>query len=201
MADVLFGVVKDNVDPEKLGRVQVTLNDHGGEVIVPWIRVLQPMATSAAGTFWIPELEDNVVILQGPGGIDGMVVIGCLYDGVRKPPGEGKPEIKQWLTAGGSEITIDDTSGSELITIQTKETKTALVLNHSEATLVVYGDSGVSIASASGPVTIDATEVTVIGSDKIVIGDGSGKVPIEGSAVEIKSSGKVAITGSAVEVG
>ena len=51
-----------------------------------------------------------------------------------------------------SEITIDDTEGSELITIQTKEAKVALMLNNGEATLTVYGDSGVSIASASGPV-------------------------------------------------
>ncbi|MCL1592756.1 MAG: phage baseplate assembly protein V, partial [Actinomycetia bacterium] len=58
--------VLDNVDPEKLGRIKVILHrsnpresNANGE---HWVRVTQPFAGANMGTWWLPEIDDEVVV-------------------------------------------------------------------------------------------------------------------------------------------
>jgi uncharacterized protein involved in type VI secretion and phage assembly len=202
MGRVLFGVVSDNVDPDKLGRVQVRLLEWAPEVVLPWIRVVQPFAAADLGAICLPDKGDQVVILEGPGGIPGMVVIGALYSGTRKPPklGEapaGDPAVRGLLTKGGSEITVDDRSGSEAITIRTKEGKVALLLDGSGKKLTVMGDTEVSIQSTS-KVVVSAKEIEITGESSVKVGGSSATFALEASSVEIKGSGDVKISGASI---
>ncbi len=197
MANVLFGVVTDNVDEEGLGRVQVKLNDHGEDVILPWVRVVQQMASADFGLVWLPEIDDNVVVLCGPGGVDGMLVLGALYSGNRKPPGEAKVEHKHLLTPGGNEILIDDTEGSELIKIATKESAIEILLDNATPGITITAGSEITVTS-DDTVTVESSDVTISGSSSVTVGSDS-DVTIDGSNVAIKGS-SVKITG-AVELG
>ncbi|MCA9566432.1 MAG: hypothetical protein KC656_01260 [Myxococcales bacterium] len=199
MADILFGVVKDNVDPEGLGRVTVALADHGEEVVLPWIRVVQPIASADAGMIWLPEIDDNVVVLAGGRGLESMLVLGSVYSGNRKPPGEAKVEHKHILTAGGNEILIDDTEGSELIKINTKDGAIEILLDNATPEITITAGENLTI-NANSAVTVNASDVDVAASGSVTI-KGDSSVKVEGGSVEVKSSGTVKVSGSMVELG
>jgi len=199
MADVLFGTVNDNVDEEGLGRVQVLLSDHGDEVILPWIRVIQALGSSDSGLVWLPEIDDNVVVLCGPGGVDGMVVLGCLYSGNRMPPGEAKVEHKHLLTMGGNEILIDDTDGAEQIKIATKDGIEILIDNATPSITITAG-SEITV-TADDTITVEAADIVLTGSSSITIDGGSNPVEVLGSDIDVTGSGTVKISGSSVELG
>lgn len=207
MNRILFGIVTDVADPDNLARVQVRLHDFSGDVTLPWLRVMQPFASADLGVVCLPVVDDHVIILQAGGGVDGMVVIGSMYTGVRLPPPftggtAGDPLVRGMLTPAGNEIVIDDTEGAERILIQTAEAKISVLLDQAEIMLTINAENGVAVVSASGPVTVDATEITLTGSDAVtIVADSGNNVKIEGGNVNIDGSSKVVISGGAIEIG
>lgn len=197
MATVLFGTVKDNVDTEGLGRIQVALADHGEEVLLPWIRVVQSMASSGAGMVWLPEIDDNVVVLAGGAGPETMVVLGALYSGNRLPPGEAKVEHKHILTPAGNSILIDDTEGAEQIIISTKDATLQILLDHAGPEITITAGDNL-IINAEADVTVNADNVDVLAGSNVTIA-GDTEISIEGGNVKIDGS-SVKITGN-VELG
>jgi uncharacterized protein involved in type VI secretion and phage assembly len=205
MSRALFGIVSDDQDPDKLGRVKVKLHDFQGEPVLPWLRVLQPFASADVGVVCLPMVGDHVVVLEGSGGVQGMVVLGSLYTGKRKAPplndgSSGDPLRRGIKTKGGSEITVDDTDGSEAITIRTKDGKVAVLLDAAGTKLTLTGDTEVAISSGS-KVTVEAKEVVVTGESAVTVKSSSAKLALEGTQVEIKGSGGVKISGAMVELG
>ncbi|TNE84578.1 MAG: hypothetical protein EP330_29260 [Deltaproteobacteria bacterium] len=136
----VIGIVKDNKDPDKLGRVQVTfptLYISGGNenAVSFWLRVLSPDAGSAVdsldgkghqaidvgakkgsgrGFYAVPEIDDEVLVLFTQGSQDVGIVIGQLYNGADSPPHEadGTMPTSSKLWDGGSKSTDTFTDGS-----------------------------------------------------------------------------------------
>ncbi len=90
---VVVGIVTNNQDPDKLGRVKVKfpwLSD--GEESY-WARVAVPMAGAARGTYVLPDVEDEVLVAFDRGDMAVPYIIGGLWNGKDKPPmdnGDGK---------------------------------------------------------------------------------------------------------------
>jgi hypothetical protein len=124
--------VISNVDPENRGRVLVEC---------PRARLLAPDPSSAStwalpmmagagpghGEFWPPEKGSVVWVFFDNGDptaplcyLGGWYVHGKLDDDI-KP--KGAPVKRGWVTPGGNKIILDDTSGSETITITQKDGK------------------------------------------------------------------------------
>lgn len=206
MSKVLFGIVTDNVDPDKLGRVQVRLHDYSGDVTLPWLRVMQPFASMELGVQILPEIDDHVIMIQGPGGMDGLIVIGSLFTGKRKPPpftgGEaGDPLLRGILTPAGNEVIIDDTSGAERIHVQTKDAKVSLTMDGKELMITAIAEKGVNITSEGGPINVDGTEINLGATDITLKADSGAKIVLDGGTIEVKGGSKVAISAGAVEIG
>ena len=197
MAEILFGVVADNEDPEGLGRVTVALADHGQEVVLPWIRVVQPLASTDAGLVWLPEVDDNVVVLAGSGGVETMLVLGALYSGRRKPPGEARVEHKHLLTPAGNEILIDDTEGAERIKIATKDGAIEILLDNATPEITITAGEDLTV-TANSAITIEGGDITLKGSNSVKI---EGDVTLEGGNIEIKGSSGVKLSGASIELG
>jgi len=72
--------------PDKYGRVKVQFNwDREGKSS-SWIRVAQPFSSSGSGTFWLPEIHDEVLVGFEDGDPDRPYILGSLYNGRRLPP-------------------------------------------------------------------------------------------------------------------
>ena len=206
MPEIFYGIVTDNVDTENLGRVQVKLHHFSGEITLPWLRVLQPFASAGFGVVCLPEIDDHVLVMHGPGGPESMIVMGSLYTATRTPPmlnaeSDVAPLRRGMLTVGGTEVVIDDTEGAELIAIRTPEAKLEILLDQAEPKLRLYSEN-VFEGASDAEMNLTAADFNATATDSMTLTlDGSGTLKIEGGTVEIKGSTKVKIDCADIELG
>lgn len=206
MTPVLFGIVVSNEDPDKLGRVQVRLIDYSGDVTLPWLRVLQPLASEKAVMTWVvPEKDDQVVMLQGPGGAEGLIVLGSVHTGKRKPlamgnSAAGAPTVRGMVTVGGNEIVIDDTKDKESILIRTKDAKVSILLDGKELKLAIDGEEEISLTSKT-KVLVTAETVELVGDKEVNLKADKGKVNVTAKEVAVEGKSKVTVKAPSIELG
>lgn len=83
---VVIGIVVNNQDPESLGRVKVKFPWLADDVESFWARPAYPMNGKERGYWWIPEVDDEVLIAFEHGDPNRPYLLGGLYNGVDKPP-------------------------------------------------------------------------------------------------------------------
>lgn len=118
-------IVTNNQDPEGLGRVKVSFPWLSDENETDWVRVATLMAGPERGSFFLPEVGDEVLVAFEHGDINAPYVIGMLWNGQQKPPetnSDGKNNIRKIRSRSGHEIVFDDddTAKKEKIEIHTK---------------------------------------------------------------------------------
>ena len=201
---VYSGVVTSTEDPEGLGRVQVELQGFGDEgVQLPWIRMVQPMASASFGFMFLPESGDEVMVLKGAGNdFDSMVILGSVYNGSNTPNEaneDGENNTKQIYTRAGHELTFSDEDGSECITISTPDGKMSVTLDHANSELLIDADDTIKI-TATSKVEVEAQEVTISGSSKVEISSDS-EVSVSAMNVSVSGDAKIALSAPQVEIG
>lgn len=83
---VVIGLVVNNKDEDKLGRVKVKFPWLADDVESNWARLAYPMNGAERGYWWIPEIDDEVLVAFEHGDPNRPYVVGGLYNGVDKPP-------------------------------------------------------------------------------------------------------------------
>ena len=109
------GIVADNNDPEKLGRVKV-LFDWSTDVQSPWLRMVVPHTGDNRGFYFVPEVGDEVMVGFEMGNPDYPHVLGSLYNGKHNfgKRANDNNNLKSIKTRSGNEILFDD-SGQIII--------------------------------------------------------------------------------------
>ena len=103
-------IVKDNNDPQGMGRVRVQFFWQKGEQLSPWIRMIQPYAGSGKGFYFIPEIGEEVMVDFENGNAERPFVLGAHYNGAAKSG--YKPTTKAIHTQSGTKILLNDAEGS-----------------------------------------------------------------------------------------
>lgn len=103
-------IVKDNNDPQGMGRVRVQFFWQKGEQLSPWIRMIQPYAGNGKGFYFIPEVGEEVMVDFENGNAERPFVLGAHYNGVAKSG--YKPTTKAIHTQSGTKILLNDAEGS-----------------------------------------------------------------------------------------
>jgi uncharacterized protein involved in type VI secretion and phage assembly len=83
---LVVGLVTNNKDPDKLGRIKVKFPWLSEEVESHWARIAYPMGGIKRGYWWIPEVDDEVLIGFLFGDVNMPYVVGGLYNGKDIPP-------------------------------------------------------------------------------------------------------------------
>ena len=86
---VVIGMVTDVDDPNAQGRVNVKLPWLPGENESFWAPVATLMSGGGRGSWFMPEVGDEVLIAFEHGDQNFPFVIGYLWNGVQKPPSNG----------------------------------------------------------------------------------------------------------------
>ena len=106
----MIGIVTDNKDPSKLGRVKLKIPILSEQDSTFWCPIIMLGAGKNRGWFFIPEKDDEVLVMFEHGDVNRPLVVGALWGGKDKPPDKnpgGNPRrvLKSRL---GSKITFDD---------------------------------------------------------------------------------------------
>lgn len=168
-------IVIDNADPDNIGRVKVRLPCLGAsdeEGYATWARIATLMAGNNRGTWFIPDVNDEVLISFEGGDPSRPYVIGCLWNGNDKPPesmdGIRKNNRKVLRSRSGVKITLDETDGQEQLILETpggqritmKDGPSSLEIIDSNGNSVKLETSGVTITT-SAKVTINASTAEI----------------------------------------
>jgi len=97
-----------------------------------WARVASPMAGNNRGMFFLPEVNDEVVVAFEQGDMNRPYILGALWNGVDNPPetnSDGKNNIRKITSRSGHEIIFgdDSTTRKEKLEIHTKAGHTILL--------------------------------------------------------------------------
>src|SRR5262252_5813625 len=77
----LVGVVTDNKDPLRLGRVKIKFPVLSEQDTSDWAPVVMLGAGKNRGWFFIPEVDDEVLVMFEHGDLNRPMVIGALWNG------------------------------------------------------------------------------------------------------------------------
>jgi len=164
---VFPAVVIDNQDPDGLGRVKVRIPRVGDE---PWARIATLMAGNNRGSWFIPDVNDEVLVAFEEGTPSHPYVLGGLWSKTSPPPEtmDASNNKKVLRSRNGVKITLDDQSGQENFIVETpggqkitlKDSPGSLEITDSNGNSVKLQSSGISVNAAAN-VTITASQVEV----------------------------------------
>lgn len=108
--------VKDNNDPDALGRVKVEFYWAGGTTTSEWMRMIQPHSGGSKGFYFIPEIGEEVLVGFEGGNAQNPYVLGTQYNG-KESSGYGsvQNDMKAIHTRSGIKMVFNDAEGSLLI--------------------------------------------------------------------------------------
>jgi uncharacterized protein involved in type VI secretion and phage assembly len=189
---VVSGVVTDNKDPEGLARVRVRLPwlENG---ISYWARAAVPMAGKDRGTFFLPEIGDEVLLAAEQGDPSHLYVLGMLWNGDRTPPEtnqDGKNDKRFIRTRSGHELRFVDDESAPLAELKLKDGKRLTIDRNGIE--ISDGENRIVIESGSSTITIESSAQLKIKSQTISIE--------AGASMELKSSGTLTLKGSLVQI-
>ncbi len=153
---VVAGIVTNINDPEKLGRIQVKYpwlpKYKGADLSSNWARLATPGAGPDRGVFFTPEIDDEVLVAFENGDVNYPYIVGALWNGKDKPPegqviGANKVNQRIVRSRSGHVIILDDTEGSEKITIQDKTGNNSIEIDSKTNAMVI---------KSAGDLTLDA---------------------------------------------
>jgi uncharacterized protein involved in type VI secretion and phage assembly len=195
VSGVMIGVVTNNQDPEKMGRVKVKFPWLSDSDESDWARVAAPMAGKDRGAFFLPEVEDEVLVAFHHGDMRFPYVLGALWNGKDAPPadnGDGKNNIRIIKSRSGHVVKLNDEDGKETIEIIDKSQKNSIVIDTSQNTITITTDKDIMLSASKGTITLDAKNVQIKSSADTKIqasgnlnAEGSGTTTIKGATVNI----------------
>lgn len=217
---VMVGIVTNNDDPEKLGRVKLKLPLREGMDETDWVRVATLMGGPERGSFFIPEVNDEVLVAFHLGEVRQPFVIGVLWNKKQKPPVEMKQgnHIRTIKSRSGHTITFDDnssgnieikTNGGHVVLLDDKNKKISINDSSNNNTIEINGTSNeITIKSSNSTVKINSKgEVSIESPMSVKIN--ATEVNIEakarmslkaGASLDLKSDGMLNINGSLVKI-
>jgi uncharacterized protein involved in type VI secretion and phage assembly len=196
MYDPVIGVVTDNKDPTKLGRVKVKIPVLSDKDTSWWAPIVMLGAGKNRGWFFIPEINDEVLVMFEQGDVNRPLVVGALWGGKDKPPDKnagGNPR-RVIKSREGSKITFDDEQ-MKLI-FEDGKSKGRITFDANANKIIIESiDGDVCFQAPTGDIQIVAKEMELKATSNVEIHAGSamawgtdGKVTIKGSDVTCSGS-------------
>jgi uncharacterized protein involved in type VI secretion and phage assembly len=116
------GIVTDNQDPLRMGRVRAKVTDVLGDRESGWAMPCAPFGGDGTGFFAVPKVGAGVWIEFEHGDPDCPIWSGCWWGSTSEMPPVLLPLPHKKViirTEGGQSITLDDTPGTGGITLET----------------------------------------------------------------------------------
>ena len=198
---VAVGIVTNNQDPDGMGRIKVVFpwRESGDESY--WARIATLMAGNDRGSFFLPEVGDEVLVAFEQGDINHPYILGALWNGQDKPPeanSDGKNNLRKIKSRSGHEIIFDDNGDQQ---------KEKLEIHSKGGHVIVLDDSSgaekieIKDKSGSNSIKIDSSQNSITFESAMNIKIKSQMIDLEaGSSMNIKAMGNITIKGALVQI-
>ena len=152
MPGIVIAKIMDNRDPEGLGKVRLTFPWLEQSMQTEWISVAQPHAGKDRGIFWMPEIDDEVVVGFLHGDVQRPIVLGALWNPVAPPPSKD-PRERIIRSKNGHTIRFLDST----------------VTAGDKGALIIKDGHGSTIAMSNGFMKIKAVGTLEISANSILL--------------------------------
>ncbi len=176
----LVGIVTNNKDPEGMGRVKVKLptltEDHESN----WARVVALGAGPDRGIYWMPEVNDEVLVCFEHGDIHRPYVIGGVWNGTDPTPetvGDSltpvhlrtmKTRVGHYLRFVDEVTSVDDVGiyirTKDKYEVEINETQKFIHLRTPAGNFIKIEDTGTITIHANAEIKMDAPMITLTAS-------------------------------------
>jgi len=185
-------VVTNNTDPENLGRVKVQYPWSSESNESEWARIATMMAGAERGSYFIPEVGDEVLVCFLNGDVESPVVVGALWNQGDTPPAQnsdGANNIRMIQSRSGHKIVFDDSddSGAEKLELLSASGHRVTLDDATGAGKITIEDNG------GGRIEFDAV------AQKISIRTNL-EVTMEATNITINASGVLTLQGGVVRI-
>jgi uncharacterized protein involved in type VI secretion and phage assembly len=198
---VSIGIVTNNQDPEKQGRIKLRFPMRNSTDESYWARVSTLMAGNSMGTYFLPEVGTEVLVAFEEGDAEHPIVIGALWNGQDVPPetnSDGKNNIRTIKSRAGHTIVFNDDTDASKAQVEIKSSAGHVIVlddtSGSEKISIIdkTGSNKIEFDSAQNNISIECAMKLKIKANEI---------EIEGTAsVTLKSSAITTIQGSPVKI-
>ena len=192
---VVVGVVTNNQDPDKLGRVKVRFPWLGDNDESSWARLATPMAGKERGLYFLPEVDDEVLVVFEHGDLRFPYILGGLWGGKDRPPidnSDGKNHVRLIRSRSGHTISLNDRDGQETIEIIDKTQKNKITIDTAKNTISIVADKDITLSAPQGKITLAAQELELKSSASTKIESKAG--------MDIKANGTIDIKGTTINL-
>ncbi len=184
--------VTQNKDDEGLARVRVRLSWQAEGEESYWARLAIPMAGNSMGTYFLPEIGDEVLVGFERGDFSHPYIIGALWNGQLLPPetnDDGNNDRRLIRSRAGHELRFDD--GDPTVELKLQDGK-HLLLDDKGVKVEDQQGNTITIETGSGTMTIESKSQLKLKSQTIAIE--------AGASMEIKASGTLTLKGALVQI-
>lgn len=192
---VVVGIVTNNRDPDGMHRVKVRFPWLSKDDESNWARVATPMAGHDRGAYFLPEVDDEVLVAFEHGSVEHPCVIGSLWNGKDKPPESndgGSNDNRGFKSRSGHVIRLGDRSGSESIEIIDKTGNNRIVIASTGNKITIEAQGDIAITSSTGKLTMSAVGVEIKSQTDIKIQ--------AATTVDVSANAQVSIQGAIVKL-
>jgi uncharacterized protein involved in type VI secretion and phage assembly len=192
-----LGMIEDNDDPKKLGRVKVSFWWMAGKQTTPWIKVTTPYVHKKAGFYFVPAKNARVLVGFEDGDVEKPYCLGTLYDEDANPDPDwagsgtkGNSLIHAIRTASGNTIEFHDSGDSEKIHIYDAGSKNEIILDSGNGELRIKG---------TGKLSLEANNIEIKAEKELKIEAGK-KMELKANQLQTEAQSDCNISGSNVTI-
>jgi uncharacterized protein involved in type VI secretion and phage assembly len=181
---VVVGIVTDNQDHNNMARVRVKFPWLSDDNESWWARMAVPMAGPGRGSYFLPEVDDEVLVAFEHGDVRSPYIVGALWNGKDSPPAnnsDGKNNIRVIHSRSGHLVRLDDTDGDEKIEVIDKTGANKITIKSSDNSMSLECTGDMSL-DCKGKMTLHATTGIEMNSDSTVKINANATMDIESSA-------------------
>ncbi len=197
-------VVTDNADPDNLGRVKLKYPWLSEKDSSHWARVLSVGGGPNRGLEFIPEINDEVLVVFEQGDINHPYVLGGLWNGQDKPPkgsnqivGGGKVKQRIIRSRSGHIVVLDDSDDKPGILIQDKTGNNLIEIDSKKNAMKIW-IAGETEIRAKGKLTLESQANIEIKAATGISVDGGPSVNIKATNTEMVAQASAKVSAGAL---
>jgi uncharacterized protein involved in type VI secretion and phage assembly len=164
--------VVDNRDPDGLGRVLVRVSAPTGVITDDlWARVATMMAGRNRGTWFVPEVGDEVLVAFEHGDAKAAYVIGALWNAKSRPPAESPADVKLIRSRNGITLRIRDDRNNNALVLETPGGQ-RITLQDNPGSVRVEDANGNSVMLSASGMTVNASATVTVNASRLEVSAG-----------------------------